>query len=106
METTGVTKTTAVMNVRTNVIATIWYAIALNGTTPPTLDHIMNNVPPSLTTPRIVYGMAYSYDGDIDINLNNLEAETTYSVYVYAMDRLGRTTKHPTIRFFTTIERY
>lgn len=100
------TRATATVMFSTNKVCTIYYAYALRGTEKPKLEDVVEQNP-GLTTTRTEYGNTRIFDSlNQNVIIAGLMGQTSYSLYVFAVDLLGNSTAEPMVSNFRTKDRY
>jgi histone deacetylase 6 len=103
----SLTRTTAEVFITTAQISTVYYAVALAGTPVPSFEDVYGQVTPPYNNTRTSYGKINVGDSLFArFLIGNLTAETSYSVYAYAIDQLDQITMEAAESSFMTQSRY
>lgn len=104
---TSTTQTTVRFYLSVSEICVAYYMVALAGTAEPDFEEVKNQGPAPYQTTESNYGSLYiGKEERISFPIEDLEAETSYVLYVYLEDRGYNVVEQPASVTFTTEDRY
>ena len=90
------------IDIGANEIVIAYYMIALTGSASPSYDEVVNQGPINYTTTQTQYGFAFIDSSNrITITVDNLYAQTPYTIYVYFKNRGLNVNQVKTMDFVT-----